>query len=91
MKLFILFFVFVAVIGAALAAIPVEHFKVTDISDNGYVSLMNKKGEIHKLKLPTGDLGVRMRAQFKAGKQLLCFVAKTKNGEEKIINFITND
>lgn len=49
-----------------------EDYQLTDISDDGYLTLMSDNGEIREdLKLPEGDLGNSLRADFDNGKDLL--------------------
>lgn len=49
-----------------------EDYQLTDISDDGYLSLMTDGGDIREdLKVPDGDLGNQLRSEFDAGKELL--------------------
>lgn len=49
-----------------------EDYQLTDISDDGYLTLMNDGGDLREdLKLPEGDLGVQLRTEFDNGKELL--------------------
>lgn len=49
-----------------------EDFQLTDISDDGYLCLMTDSGDLREdLKIPDGDLGAQLRADFDAGKELL--------------------
>lgn len=49
-----------------------EDYQLTDISDDGYLSLMTDSGELREdLKIPDGDLGTQLRSEFDAGKELL--------------------
>lgn len=49
-----------------------EDYQLTDISDDGYLTLMNDGGDLREdLKLPEGDLGAQLRAEFDNGKELL--------------------
>lgn len=49
-----------------------EDYQLTDISDDGYLTLMNDGGDLREdLKLPEGDLGVQLRSEFDNGKELL--------------------
>lgn len=52
-----------------------EDYQLTDISDDGYLTLMNDAGDLREdLKLPEGDLGAQLRSEFDVGKELLvCF------------------
>jgi len=46
--------------------------QLTDISDDGYLCLMADNGELREdLKIPDGDLGTQLRADFESGKELL--------------------
>ena len=51
------------------------YFQLTDISDDGYLCLMADNGDLREdLKVPDGELGAQLRADFEAGKELLvCF------------------
>lgn len=49
-----------------------EDYQLTDISDDGYLTLMNDGGDLREdLKLPDGDLGGQLRSEFDSGKELL--------------------
>lgn len=49
-----------------------EDYQLTDISDDGYLTLMNDGGDLREdLKLPEADLGVQLRSEFDSGKELL--------------------
>lgn len=49
-----------------------EDYQLTDISDDGFLTLMSDNGEIREdLKLPEGELGNSLRADFDNGKDLL--------------------
>ncbi|XP_011157721.3 eukaryotic translation initiation factor 5A isoform X1 [Solenopsis invicta] len=62
-----------------------EDYQLTDISDDGYLCLMADNGELREdLKIPDGDLGTQLRADFESGKELLCTVLKAC-GEEVVI------
>lgn len=46
--------------------------QLTDISDDGYLCLMADNGDLREdLKIPDGDLGTQLRADYDAGKELL--------------------
>lgn len=48
-----------------------EDYQLTDI-DEGFLCLMNDGGDIREdLKVPDGELGTTLRADFEAGKELL--------------------
>jgi len=67
-----------------------EDYQLTDISDDGYLTLMNDGGDLREdLKLPDGELGAQLRAEFDNGKELLCTVLKSC-GEECVIAIKTN-
>lgn len=56
-----------------------EDYQLTDISDDGYLTLMSDNGEIREdLKLPEGDLGNSLRTDFDNGKDLLVSGVITK-------------
>lgn len=49
-----------------------EDYQLTDISDDGFLSLMTDAGDLREdLKVPDGDLGVQLRTDFDSGKELL--------------------
>lgn len=49
-----------------------EDYQLTDISDDGYLTLMNDGGDLREdLKLPEGELGAQLRSEFDNGKELL--------------------
>lgn len=49
-----------------------EDYQLTDISDDGYLTLMTDAGDLREdLKLPEGDLGAQLRSEFDVGKELL--------------------
>lgn len=49
-----------------------EDYQLTDISDDGFLTLMSDNGEIREdLRLPEGELGNSLRADFDNGKDLL--------------------
>lgn len=53
-----------------------EDYQLTDISDDGYLTLMADNGDLREdLKIPDGDLGTQLRSDFDSGKELLvcCF------------------
>nr|CAD7406129.1 unnamed protein product [Timema cristinae] len=67
-----------------------EDYQLTDISDDGYLCLMADNGDLREdLKIPEGELGQQLRADFEAGKELLCTVLKSC-GEECVIAIKTN-
>lgn len=59
-----------------------EDYQLTDISDDGYLCLMADNGELREdLKIPDGEVGAQLRADYDAGKDILCTVLKSC-GEE---------
>lgn len=49
-----------------------EDYQLTDISDDGYLTLMNDNGDLREdLKLPESDIGTQLRSDFDAGRELL--------------------
>ncbi|KAK6629822.1 Eukaryotic translation initiation factor 5A-1 [Polyplax serrata] len=60
-----------------------EDYQLTDISDDGYLTLMSDNGDLREdLKVPDGDLGSQLKSDFDAGKELLCTVLKSCGEEE---------
>lgn len=56
-----------------------EDYQLTDISDDGYLSLMSDDGNIREdLKVPDGDLGNTLRADYDSGKELLVIISIRK-------------
>lgn len=46
-------------------------FQLTCI-DDGYLSLMSDNGEVREdLKIPDGELGAQLKAEYESGKELL--------------------
>lgn len=67
-----------------------EDYQLTDISDDGYLSLMSDNGDLREdLRLPEGDLGSQIKSDYDGGKELLCTVLKSC-GEECVIAIKTN-
>jgi len=67
-----------------------EDYQLTDISDDGYLSLMNENGDLREdLKIPDGDIGTQLRNDYDNGKDLLCTVLKAC-GEECVIAIKNN-
>lgn len=59
-----------------------EDYQLTDISDDGYLSLMSDNGDLREdLKVPEGEVGAQLRTEYDAGKDILCTVLKSC-GEE---------
>lgn len=66
-----------------------EDYQLTDI-DDGFLVLMSDGGDLREdLKIPEGELGLQLRAEYDAGKELLCTVLKSC-GEECVIAIKTN-
>jgi translation initiation factor 5A len=56
-----------------------EDYQLTDI-DDGFLVLMSDGGDLREdLKIPDGDLGVQLRADYDAGKELLVSIRKKFN------------
>lgn len=65
-----------------------EDYQLTDISDDGYLCLMADNGELREdLKIPDGEVGAQLRADYDAGKDILCTVLKSCG--EEVSNLIT--
>lgn len=70
-----------------------EDYQLTDISDDGYLSLMSDNGDLREdLKVPEGEVGTQLRSEYDAGKDILCTVLKSC-GEEvsKISSKVLDD
>lgn len=66
-----------------------EDYQLTDI-DDGFLVLLNDNGDLREdLKIPDGDLGAQLRAEYDAGKELVCTVLKSC-GEETVIAIKNN-
>lgn len=51
-----------------------EDYQLTDIDDE-YLVLMNDNGDLREdLKVPEGDLGAQLKAEYDGGKELLVSV-----------------
>jgi len=67
-----------------------EDYQLADITDDDYLSLMSDNGELREdLKLPEGELGAQLRAEFQGEKDVVCTVLKSC-GEECVIAIKTN-
>jgi len=67
-----------------------EDYQMCDISDDGFLSLMNDAGDIRDdLKVPDGELGQKLRADYEGGNDILCTVLKAC-GEECVIAIKNN-
>ncbi|XP_017126860.1 eukaryotic translation initiation factor 5A-like [Drosophila elegans] len=67
-----------------------EDYQLTDVSDDGFVTLMGDDGEIREdLRVPDGELGGSLRSEFEGGKDLLLTVL-TACGEECVIAMKNN-
>lgn len=68
-----------------------EDYQLTDISDDGYLCLMADNGDLREdLKIPEGEVGAQLRADYDAGKDILCTVLKSC-GEEVRLKVIELD
>jgi len=66
-----------------------EDYQLTDI-DEEFLVLMSDSGDLREdLKVPEGELGVQLKQDYEAGKDLLCTVLKSC-GEEVVIAIKTN-
>jgi translation initiation factor 5A len=65
-----------------------EDYQLTDI-DDGFLVLMSDGGDLREdLKIPEGELGVQLRAEYDAGKELLVSCHCYAESEEiKLIKF----
>lgn len=64
-----------------------EDYQLTDISDDGYLSLMSDNGDLREdLKVPEGEVGTQLRSEYDAGKDILCTVLKSCGEEVSIIS-----
>ncbi|PRP85784.1 hypothetical protein PROFUN_05976 [Planoprotostelium fungivorum] len=64
-----------------------QEFTLVDITDDGFVSLMNSDGELKSdLKVPEGELGADLKAMFDDGKEVTCSVLGAL-GIEAIVSF----
>lgn len=62
-------------------------FKVVDIDNDGYVSMMDDSSEVRSdVKLPEGDLGAEIRAKFDSGEGLKVTVLQALT-EEAIMSY----
>jgi len=62
-------------------------FQVIDISDDGFVTLMNDKGDIRSdLKLPEGELGDKIREEVKKDESSVIVSVLSAVGEEAIVS-----
>jgi len=59
---------------------------LVDITEDGYLSLMSEDGKDNRedIKLPAGELGTKIKAQFDEGKNLMLTV-QASMGEESIV------
>lgn len=65
-----------------------EDYQLTDISDDGFLSLMSDNGDLREdLRVPDGEVGVQLRSEYDNGKDILCTVLKSC-GEEVKTNFL---
>jgi len=62
-----------------------EDYQLMDISDDGFLTLMGDGGDLREdLRLPEGELGTQIRAEYDNGREILCTVLKSC-GEECVI------
>lgn len=68
-----------------------EDYQLTDISDDGYLSLMSDNGDLREdLKIPDGEVGIQLRAEYDAGKDILCTVLKSCGEEVRHIYYFSS-
>lgn len=75
--------------GTTVPSVEKNEYTLLDITDEGYVSMMDDSGETREdLKMPTypEELGEKMREAFDAGDSLAVIVFKAM-GEEHIMSF----
>ena len=61
-------------------------FQLIDISDDGFVTLMNEKGDTRDdLRLPDGELAQKIREEFKREDNTVIVTVMSAVGEEAII------
>lgn len=61
-------------------------FQLIDISDDGFATLMNDKGETRDdLRIPEGDLGTKIRDEFVKEDTTVIVTVMSSTGEEAII------
>lgn len=57
-----------------------EDYQLTDI-DDGFLVLLNDNGDLREdLKIPDGDLGTQLRAEYDAGKELVVSIRSAEAG-----------
>jgi len=62
-----------------------EDYQLMDISDDGFLTLMADGGDLREdLKVPDGEIGQQLKADYDAGREILCTVLKSC-GEEVVI------
>jgi len=67
-----------------------EDYQLMDISDDGFLTLMGDGGDLREdLRLPEGELGAQIRAEYDNGREILCTVLKSC-GEECVIALKNN-
>jgi len=65
-----------------------QDYQLLDISDDGFVSLMNEKGDTRDdLKLPEGELGQKLKEEFGKEDASLIVTILSAVGEEAIIAY----
>jgi translation initiation factor 5A len=61
-------------------------FQLVDISDDGFVSLMNEKGETRDdLRIPEGEIGQKLKDEFAKEDNTVIVTVMSAVGEEAII------
>lgn len=63
-----------------------SEYQLIDISDDGFLSLMDDNGTKDDVKLPDNDMGKQMKEEFDAGKDLMVTI-QAAMGEEAAISF----
>ena len=67
-----------------------EDYQLTDISDDGYLCFMADNGDLREdLKIPEGEVGAQLRADYDAGKDILCTVLKSCGEEVSVVSIHT--
>merc|ERR1712226_1130912 len=62
--------------------VTVSSYSLTDISEDGYCSVMDDAGEMREdLKLPSGDVGESITKEFEDGKDVIVMVTKAMESE----------
>mmetsp|Transcript_62928 Transcript_62928/g.137880 ORF Transcript_62928/g.137880 Transcript_62928/m.137880 type:complete len:158 (+) Transcript_62928:75-548(+) len=62
--------------------VTVSSYSLTDISEDGYCSVMDDAGEMREdLKLPSGEVGESITKEFEDGKEVVVMVTKAMESE----------